>query len=163
MKTLGIILLFVGAVWAYVAFSSDTTVTSESHYIGNFLVPAQTVHNIGKMDDRRNHLMVSALIIVVGLILFVAGKFIPYASKHGAKTNLGADTRKCPFCAEIVRSEASICRYCHKDLPAAQINATADNAIQKETENTKLEFCFHCGETLRGNEKKCPSCHLPLG
>jgi RNA polymerase subunit RPABC4/transcription elongation factor Spt4 len=25
--------------------------------------------------------------------------------------------RKCPFCAEIVKSEATVCRYCQRDLP----------------------------------------------
>ena len=27
--------------------------------------------------------------------------------------------RKCPFCAEIVKREARVCRYCQRDLPAA--------------------------------------------
>ena len=26
------------------------------------------------------------------------------------------DKRKCPFCAEIIKSEASVCRYCHSEL-----------------------------------------------
>jgi hypothetical protein len=25
--------------------------------------------------------------------------------------------QKCPFCAEIIRSEAKICRFCQRDLP----------------------------------------------
>lgn len=28
------------------------------------------------------------------------------------------DFRKCPFCAELVRYEASVCRHCQRDLPA---------------------------------------------
>ena len=29
------------------------------------------------------------------------------------------EKRKCPFCAEFVKREARVCRYCQRDLPAA--------------------------------------------
>jgi hypothetical protein len=37
--------------------------------------------------------------------------------------------RKCPFCAELVKAEATVCRYCGKDLPKSE-------AIQKPTPAT---------------------------
>jgi hypothetical protein len=32
-------------------------------------------------------------------------------------TEIPDGMRKCPFCAEIIRSEAKICRFCQRDLP----------------------------------------------
>ena len=30
----------------------------------------------------------------------------------------GAESKKCPFCAEWVKAEAKVCKHCGKDLPA---------------------------------------------
>lgn len=34
------------------------------------------------------------------------------------------DMRSCPFCAETIRKEAVVCRYCRRDIPRAQIDST---------------------------------------
>jgi hypothetical protein len=59
MKNLGVLLLVIGGLWLFVSFNMDTTVTTGWG----------AVNNIGLMDQRRNHLMISGLIIVVGVIL----------------------------------------------------------------------------------------------
>jgi len=64
MKTSGSLFLIIGAVWAMIAFNFDTTVYVDAPY------SKQKVHNTGLMDERRNHLLMASLLVVVGVILF---------------------------------------------------------------------------------------------
>lgn len=66
MKTSGSLLLVVGAVWALIAFNSDTTVYVDGPF-------SKKVQNVGLMDERRNHLLMASLLVVVGVILFSFG------------------------------------------------------------------------------------------
>lgn len=96
MKNLGIVLLIVGSIWALIAFNTDTTVTTESGFIGGTYIPSQQVHNIGKMDERRNHLTLSALLVVAGVFLFAFGKSreLPSESPIGKVEIEGSKSRK---------------------------------------------------------------------
>ncbi len=69
MTRVGYIFVVVGLVWCWFAFSADATVRSEEKYIGNIHVPSARVHNIGLMEDRRNHLLLAGLTILVGVLL----------------------------------------------------------------------------------------------
>ena len=50
----------------------------------------------------------------------------PTKSEAGA----GSDTRKCPFCAEFIKAEAVICRFCQKELPPLP-EAVPDSKVTK--------------------------------
>ena len=57
---------------------------------------------------------------VVGIIVaLVMSENTAKVEKAKVATVATGDNRKCPFCAEVVKSEALLCRYCGKDLPAA--------------------------------------------
>jgi hypothetical protein len=40
--------------------------------------------------------------------------------------------RKCPACAEIVKAEARVCRFCGRDLPADTEAVDAEDALTKK-------------------------------
>lgn len=103
MKGFGIFLLLLGAIAFFVGFSMDTTVSSEF---------GARIHNIGLMNDRQN------IIVFAGAVAIIGAIFVGFASKNQQTADQSSSTRTCPFCAEKIRTEALICRFCQKELPA---------------------------------------------
>jgi hypothetical protein len=156
MKKLGIVLLAIGTLLAVIAYNTDTTVSTG-------IVSGPRIYNMGLMDDRRNNLLIAALLVVVGTIFFAVDN-IKKPSKPAqplGDSMQKVDTRKCPFCAEFVKIEATICRFCQKDLPP--ISYPAENTDIENTvtfENRVLCSDGSCIGVI-GKDGNCNDCGKP--
>lgn len=64
MQTAGRVIAGIGALGALLALSMNVTVETEYG----------AVNNIGLMNDRQNYLILSALMVVVGVVMILSGK-----------------------------------------------------------------------------------------
>ncbi len=143
MKHFGIGLIVAAIVFAISAFQMDTTVESGGETFGSgefeLTVPKSRVHNIGLMEERRNYLLGSGLAALAGVLLLGFGSLSP-------KPSAGAE-RTCPYCAEQIKRDARICRFCNRDLAALETpsqEGAARTAVVAPAEVARVT-CPKCG------------------
>lgn len=167
MKNLGFCLFIAGVIWGTIAFNMETFVETKGERIDlgftSTYIPSQRVHNLELADRRRNHLIGAGITLIAGVIFFGFGSI--------SSETENSNGRKCPFCAESIKSEAVVCRFCGKDLPpptqpAAVTSATGNNSIINERDSALFEkyaqmtreerkkACFACG----GADSTCFAC-----
>jgi predicted amidophosphoribosyltransferase len=65
------------------------------------------------------------------------------------------NARKCPFCAEVIKAEAQVCRFCGREL------VNVDGGTQSSRLVGRLEkpfVCAKCGAEIRNSQGICVHC-----
>lgn len=69
--------------------------------------------------------------------------------------------RKCPFCAELVKKEAVVCKHCGNDLPSIAEPKTPDTFEVVHAPMGRAETflrCPKCGKFNAPDAEKCAFC-----
>ncbi len=75
--------------------------------------------------------------LIYGVLLPIIAVFHAILLKPNDNKLLSDGMKKCPYCAEIIKPEAVVCRYCGRDLPVT------DTAQQERDIQARLTRCCH--------------------
>jgi len=90
-----------------------------------------------KYEEKGKYQIIIGVVIgVVGLLIVLFG----YGEARKSKQSMASGTnKKCPFCAEVIKAEANVCRYCGKELPDDGEQLNVEKLVQSTTDRSTNE------------------------
>ena len=135
MKTIGLILITGGILlMIYALMFMDTSIAVDYQGGNSFGLP-ERVNNLGLMAQRQNYMIASGVSIIIGLVLF----FLPTYRTENIPIYEN-ENKKCSQCAEQVRKEAKICRFCNYTFTEEELKETQMEIEQNELDNMNISY-----------------------
>lgn len=124
------------------------------YFIPNWIACARKHHNA-------NAIFVTNLLLgwtALGWVIALVWSLTAVKNETSENAENRSESKQCPFCAELIKVEAIICKHCGKKIPKPKNRPSAINSLN-DNDLEAIEWkCNKCGEISEGQFSECWQC-----